>query len=120
MRILMKSSYKKETKRYFGGKYNRRLDQQKESANLKIGNMKIIKSEKQKCLKDLLNIIKQINISTVEVPAGEKRENGAENFPNLSKEMNIYIPEPPNTPMKVNPKRPILRYIIIKWPNTRK
>lgn len=40
--------------------------------------------------------------------------NNGQNFPNLSKEINMQIQEAQKTPTKMNPKEPTQRYIVIK------
>ena len=57
------------------------------------------------------------------IPEGEESEQGiknlfgeivTENFPNLVKEKDIQVQEAQRVPNKLDPKRPALRYIIIK------
>ena len=43
-----------------------------------------------------------------------------ENFPNLVKDIDIQVQEAQRIPKKMNPKRPILRHIIIKMPKVKK
>ena len=63
------------------------------------------------------------NICIIGIPEGEKEEQGienlfevvlTENFPNLMKEKLIEVQETQKVPIKMNPKRPTPRHIIIK------
>ena len=75
---------------------------------------------RQHSLKDLCDNIQWTNILIVGAQK-EKRENGigliqkimAANFPNLQKEIDIQNQESQTVPNKINPRRPILRHIII-------
>lgn len=44
----------------------------------------------------------------------EKREKGAENFPDLEKRTHIQFQEAQSVPIKINPKRPLSRHIDVK------
>ena len=73
-------------------------------------------------IRDLWDNIKWINLHIIGIPEGEEKEKWienifeeimAENFPNL-KETDFKIQEAQRAPNKLNPNRPIPRYIIIK------
>ena len=61
------------------------------------------------------------------VPEGEETEQGlknflkkkTENFHNLVKEVDIQVQEAQRVPIKMNPKRPTPRHIIIKMPKVK-
>ena len=67
--------------------------------------------------------MKRTNIRIIGVPEGEEREKEtetifqeiiAENFPNLGEEPLPQIQEAQRVPYKINPRRNILRHILIK------
>ena len=73
------------------------------------------------------NNTKHSNIRIIGIPEGGEEEQGIknlfekvmmENFPNLMREKVIQIQESQRVPIKRNPKRPTLRHIIIKIPNS--
>ena len=74
-------------------------------------------------LRDLWDHIKHINICIIGVPEGEEREKGpkkifeeiiVENFPNVGKEIATQVQEVQRVPGRTNPRRKMLRYIVIK------
>ena len=74
-------------------------------------------------LRDLWNNIKCSNIHIIGVPEGEEREKGpekifeeiiVENFPNMRKEIATQVQEVQGVPYRVNPRRNMLRHIVIK------
>ena len=74
-------------------------------------------------LRDLWDNIKCKNIRIIGVPEGEEREKGpekifeehrAENFPNMGKETANQVQEVQRVPYRINPRRNMLRHIIIK------
>ena len=74
-------------------------------------------------LRDLLDNIKCMNIHIVQIPEGGEREKGperileeiiAENFSNMVKEIIDQVQEEQRVPCRVNLRRNIPRYIIIK------
>ena len=74
--------------------------------------------------RNLSDSIKYNDIHITEVPEKEKREKGAEhlseeiiveNFPNVRKEIDIQILKAQRTSIKVNKRRPISRYTVIKF-----
>ena len=67
--------------------------------------------------------IKHNNIRIIGVPEGEEREKGPEkiveeiivkNFPNMGKEIAIQVQEVQRVPYRINPRRNMLRHIVIK------
>ena len=74
-------------------------------------------------LRDLWGNIKCTNIHITGVPEGEEREKGPEkifeeiidkNFPNMGKETATQVQEAQRVPYRINPRRNMLRHIIIK------
>ena len=74
-------------------------------------------------LKDLWDNIKHNNTRIIQVPEGEEREKGPEkifeeiivkNFPNMGKEIASQVQEAQRVPYRINPRRNMLRHIIIK------
>ena len=74
-------------------------------------------------LRYLWDNIKHTNISIIGVPEGEGREKGhekifeeiiVENFPNMGKEIATQIQNAQRAPGRINPRRNMLRYIVIK------
>ena len=70
--------------------------------------------------------MKRNNIRTLGIPEGEEEQQGIENlfekvitekFPNLMRVKVTQIQETLRVPIKMNPKRPIQRQIIIKMAN---
>ena len=70
--------------------------------------------------------MKHNNICIIGIPEGEESEQGIEilveevitkNFPNLVKEKVTEVQEEQRIPIKMGPKRPTLRHIIIKMAN---
>ena len=70
--------------------------------------------------------MKRNNVQIIGIPEGEEKEQGlealfekimTENFSNLEREKNMQIQEAQRVQIKMNPKRPTPRYIIIKMPN---
>ena len=77
----------------------------------------------EESLRELWDNMKHTNIRIIGVPEGEEREKGtekifqeiiAENFPNMGKEPLTQIQEAQRVPYKINPRRNILRHILIK------
>ena len=74
-------------------------------------------------LRDLWNSIKCTNIRIIGVPEGEEREKGpkkiseeiiVENFPNMGNEMAIQVQQAQRVPGRLNPRRNMPRYAVIK------
>ena len=74
-------------------------------------------------LRDLWDNIKCNNIRIIGVPEGEEREKGhskifeeiiVENFPNMGKEIATQVQEVQRVPGRINPRRSMLRHIVIK------
>ena len=74
-------------------------------------------------LRDLRDNIKLNNIRIMGVPEGEEREKGpkkifeeiiVENFPNMGKEIATQVQEVQRVPGRINPRRNMLRHILIK------
>ena len=74
-------------------------------------------------LRDLWDNIKYNNIRIIGVPEGEEREKGpkkifeeiiVENFPNMGKEVATPVEEAQRVPYRINPRRNMLRHIVIK------
>ena len=74
-------------------------------------------------LRDLWENIKCKNIRIIGVPEGEEREKGpekifeeiiVENFPNVGKEISTQVQEVQRVPYRINPRRNMLRHIVIK------
>ena len=74
-------------------------------------------------LRDLWDNIKRNNIRIIGVPEGEEREKGpekifeeiiVENFPNMGKERATQVQEVQTVPYRINPRRNMLRHIVIK------
>ena len=75
-------------------------------------------------LRDLWDNIKCTNICIIGVPEGEEREKGpqkileetiVETFPNMGKEIATQVQEAQRVPYRINPRRNMLRHIVIKW-----
>ena len=73
--------------------------------------------------RDLWDNIKCTNIHIIGVPEGEEREKGpekifeeitAENFRNMGKETVTQVQEVQRVPGRINPRRNMLRHIVIK------
>lgn len=77
-------------------------------------------------LRDLWDKVKQANICTTGGPKGEGQKGPekilqeiiAKNSPNMGKDTVTQIKEVQRVPYKINPKRNIARYILIKWTHT--
>ena len=74
-------------------------------------------------LRDLWDNIKRNNILIIGIPEGEEREKGPEkifeeiivdNFPNMGKEIATQVQEAQRVPGRINPRRNMPRYIVIK------
>ena len=74
-------------------------------------------------LRDLWDNIKCNDIHIIGVPEGEEREKGpkkiseeiiVENFPNMGKEIATQVQEVQRVPYRINPRRSMLRHIVIK------
>ena len=74
-------------------------------------------------LRDLWDDIKSTNIHIIGAPDGEEREKGPEkifeeiivkNFPNMGKEIVTQVQEVQKVPGRINPRRNMLRHIVIK------
>ena len=74
-------------------------------------------------LRDLLDNIRRNNIHIIGVQEGEEREKGpekifeeiiVENFPNMGKERATQVQEAQRVPHRINLRRNMLRYIVIK------
>ena len=74
-------------------------------------------------LRDLWDNIKRNKIRIIGVPEGEDREKGpgkifeeiiVENFPNMGKEIATQVQEAQRVPYRANPRRNVLRHIVIK------
>ena len=74
-------------------------------------------------LRDLWDNIKCNNIHIIGVPEGEEREKRPEkifedfivkNFPNMGKEIATQVQEVQRVPGRINPRRNMLRHIVIK------
>ena len=74
-------------------------------------------------LRDFWDNIKRNNICIIGVPEGEEREKGpekifeeiiVENFPNVGKEITTQVQEVQRVPGRINPRRNMLRHIVIK------
>ena len=74
-------------------------------------------------LRDHWDSIKSTNIHIIGEPGREEREKGpvkifkeiiAENFPNVGKETVIQVQEAQRVPGRINPRRKILKHIVIK------
>ena len=74
-------------------------------------------------LRDLWDNIKRTNIQIIGVSEGEEREKGLEKifeeiivkkFPNMGREITTQIQEAQRVPDRINPKRNMLRHIVIK------
>ena len=70
--------------------------------------------------------MKHSNIKIIGIPEGEEKEQGletlfqkimTENFPNLERGKNTKVQEAQRVSIKMNPKRPTPRHIIIKMPS---
>ena len=73
-----------------------------------------------------LQDMKHNNICIIGIPEGEEKEQGienlsakiiTENFPNLDRGKAMKVQEAQRVPIRINPKRPIPRHIIIKMPS---
>ena len=74
-------------------------------------------------LRDLWDNIECTNIRIIGVPEGEEREKGpkkifeeiiVKNFPNMGKEIATQVQEAQRVPGRINPRRNMLRHIVIK------
>ena len=74
-------------------------------------------------LRDLWDNIKCTNIRIIGVPEGEERQKGpkkifekiiVKNFPNMGKEIATQVQEAQRVPGRINPRRNMQRYIVIK------
>ena len=74
-------------------------------------------------LRDLWDNIERNNILIIGVPEGEEREKGSKkifeeiivkNFPNTGKEIATQVQEVQRVPGRINPRRNMLRHIVIK------
>ena len=74
-------------------------------------------------LRDLWNNIKHTNIQIIEVPKEEEKKKGyekifediiVENFPNMEKEIVSQASEAQRVPYRINPRRNMPRYILVK------
>ena len=74
-------------------------------------------------LKDIWDNIKPTNIQIIGVPEEEEKKKGSkkickeiivENFPNMGKERVNQVREVQRVPYRINPKRNMLRHILIK------
>ena len=74
-------------------------------------------------LRDLWDNIKRNNVRITGVPEGEEREKGpekifeeiiVENVPNMVKEIATQVQEAQRVPFRINPRRNMLRHIVIK------
>ena len=74
-------------------------------------------------LRDLWDNIKRNNIRIIGVPEGVEREKGpkkifeeiiVKNIPNMEKERATQVQEAQRVPFRINPKRNMLRHIVIK------
>ena len=74
-------------------------------------------------LRDLWDNIKCTNIRIIGVPEEEEREKGPEkifeeiipkNFPNMGKETVTQVQEAQRVPVRINPRRSMLRHTVIK------
>ena len=74
-------------------------------------------------LRDIWDNIKHTNIQIIRVPEEEEREKGpekifeeiiVEQFPNMGKEIATQVQEAQRVPYRINPRRNMLRHIVIK------
>ena len=74
-------------------------------------------------LRDLWDNIKQTNIRIIGVPEEEEKKKGSEkifeeiiveNFPNMRKEIVNQVQEAQRVPYRINPRRNMPKYILIK------
>ena len=74
-------------------------------------------------LRDHWDNIKYTNIHIIEVPEGEERQKGPEkifeviivkNFSNMGKEIDTQVQEVQRVPGRINPRRNMPRYTVIK------
>ena len=79
-------------------------------------------------LRDLLGNIKRNNIQIIGVPEEEKKKKGyekmfeemiVEDFPNMEKEIVHQVQEARRVPYRINPRRNMLRHILIKLTKTK-
>ena len=79
-------------------------------------------------LRDLLDNIKCTNIQIIGVPEAEDKKKGyekifeeiiVENFPNVEKEIVSQVQEAQRVPNRINPRRNMPRYILIKLMKTK-
>ena len=79
-------------------------------------------------LGDLWDHIKHINIQSIGVPEEEEKKKGyekmfeeiiVENFPNMEKELANQVQESQRAPYRINPRRNMPRYILIKLTKTK-
>ena len=80
----------------------------------------------ENCIRVLWDNTKHINIWIIGIPKEEKKEKGSEklfektiveNFPNVGKEIITQVQEAKRVPYKINPRRNMLRHILIKQTN---
>ena len=93
---------------------NTQAEQQKEKI--------ILKNEES--LRNILDNVKCTNIRIMGILEGEERDQGikslfeeimTENFPNLVKEKDTQVQESQRVPNKLDPERPTMWHIILKW-----
>ena len=86
-------------------------------------NKEKITKRNEDSLRDLWDNIKCTNIRIIGVSEGEEREKGPEkifeeiivkNFPNMGKEIATQVQEAQRVPYRINPRRNMLRHIVIK------
>ena len=74
-------------------------------------------------LRDLWDNIKRTNMHIIRVPEGEEREKGpkkifeeiiVKNLPNMGKEIATQVQKVQRVPYRINPRRNMPRYIVIK------
>ena len=79
-------------------------------------------------LRDLWDHIKHTNIRIIGVPEEQEKKKGyekifeeiiVENFPNMEKEIVNQVQEAQRVPHRINPRRNIPRYILIKLTKTK-
>ena len=78
--------------------------------------------------RDIWDNIKSINIRIIGVPEEEEKKKGyekifeeitVENFPNMEKEIVNQVQEAQRVPYRINPRRKMLRHILIKLTKTK-
>ena len=79
-------------------------------------------------LRDLWDNIKCTNIQSIRLPEEEEKKKGyekifeeiiIENFPNMEKEIANQVEEAQSVPYRINPRRNMPRYILIKLTKTK-